>query len=432
MHDEHHSDTSLSLPSPRRLAGLESSPLPVSVSPTLYVTSRRERGARVECNEPLFLGDRSSPSPVRPPARPRRPRLTAEERAAKREERLNVLLERQRWREANRVRQRREDTMQDIIVRVDADLGRDTLASVMPTLREKLEKDGASVQMVAPSLAQSPNKFGMIVFERRVRSEYDAIQKLWAPLDEEHIVRESTHLHIASATSLLESIHDDTLVQCIFQAVPPALGSNVSVDGPPRHILVVLGLESFLRQHRTVQNRAYTESVRQRVQTGQSAGSIRLPTQEDPRAEIDRTLLRLQMLHACHVVCIPQPSDAVEWLHSIACDVSIRPYKLLETARNVPSRASRTITGKTNMATYQAMLQQIPRCTPPVIYAITELYPTFRALMEAFEGATPERGEELLAAIEVRNGRTTRHLGPQLARHIYQTFMSENGGLSID
>lgn len=397
------SDTSHSLPSPRHLAGVEQSTLTISDSPTLLVRSQRQQ-VDLECSSPLFLGDRTSPSPAPTPARPRsrRVRLTAEERARKHAERVKELADRQRWREANRIRQRRSDTMQDLIIRFDAELAQDALASVMTPLREKLESDGATIQIEPPSLVRSAKRFGMIVFERRVRSEYDPIQKLWAPLDEEQILRESTCLHIATSTALLQSINENKLADHIMNATPPALGTDVQVDEPARHVLVILGLDTHLQQQRNAKNRAYAEGVRHRMQSGQGAVTLRLPNEEDLRPKIEHALLQLQMLNNCHVVRVPQLNDAVNWLYSIACDVSIRPYKVLETARHFPVRASRTITGHTDLATFQGMLEQIPRCNAPAIYAITEKYPTFRSLMEAFEKTTPEKGATLLADLEVR------------------------------
>lgn len=329
--------------------------------------------------------------------------------------------------------------MRDLIVRLDAEAAQGPLAPVLPQLREKWEADGATVYISTPSLVQAPKQTGVIVFERRVRSEYDPVQKLWTPLDEEQIQRESTRLHIVAPEALQDLVRRGGLAEALLHATPPALGPNVHVETPVRHVLMVLGLDAYLKQLRTAQHRAYTEHVRQRVQQGQSSTRLQLPSEEDARADIDQALLRLQMLHACYVVQIPQVHDAVDHLYSIACDVSIRPYKLLEGRREAPARASRTITGPSHLATFQAMLEQIPRCTPAAIYAITERYPTFHSLMEAFASKTPEEGAALLSALEVRrpltqcrSGRSTRRLGPQLARRIYEVFTSEHGEAAID
>lgn len=438
--DDQPSDTSLSLPSPRHLAGAGAAPASVADSPTLSIRQQRERTTHLpECSSPLFLADRTSPTPAPSPKRPRRARLTAEEREQRQAERVRELAERQRWREANRIRQRRSDTMRDLIIRLDAEAAQGPLAPVLPQLREKWESDGATVHISTPSLVQAPNKTGVVVFERRVRSEYDPVQKLWTPLDEEQVLREATRLHIAAPEALQDLVRRGCLADELVHAVPPALGPNVHVETPVRHVLVVLGLDAYLKQLRTAQHRAYTEHVRQRVQHGQSSTRLQLPSEDDARAEIDQALLRLQMLHACYVVQIPQVHDAVDYLYSIACDVSIRPYKLLEARRDAPVRASRTITGQSNLATFQAMLEQIPRCTPAAIYAITERYPTFHSLMAAFASKTPEEGTALLSSLEVRHrltqcqsGRSTRRLGPQLARRIYDVFTNENGEAPID
>ncbi|WFD00907.1 hypothetical protein MYAM1_003663 [Malassezia yamatoensis] len=418
------SETSSSIPSPRQLL----SPYLRPDSPTLAVRRQTKRAKGCVSPPPLFLDDTPT-TPVQA-SRPRRTKLTAEERAKKQEQRLRELTERQRWRDANRVRQRRSDTMRDLIVHLDGGFNHDGLDSLIQPLREKLLGDEASVQF--SPFSQSTKKFGMIVFERRVRSKYDPIQKLWEPLDEEQVQREATCVHVTMPEQLLESIHTNSLVNQIAEAIPPEIQAATHVQKPTRHTLVIIGLDAYLRQQRSAKNRDYIESVRQRMQhAGAESRPLKLPDKEDVRCKVDHAILQLQMLHGCHVVQVPELDDAILWLHSIACDVSVRPYKLLEVRRKAPMRSG-SITGRTELSTYQAMLEQIPRCAPPAIRAITQKYPTFFCLLSTLERCTLEESIDLLAPLECHSGRTTRNLGPQLARRIYETFTAEDGTSIID
>ncbi|WFD44968.1 hypothetical protein MPSI1_003643 [Malassezia psittaci] len=388
------SDTSSSIPSPRQLL----SPYLRPDSPTLAVRGQTKGAKGLMSPPPLFLDDTPT-TPVQA-SRPRRTKLTAEERAEKQERRLRELTERQRWRDANRVRQRRSDTMRDLIVRLDAGFNHESLEFLVQPLREKLLSDEASVEF--SPLSHSTKKFGMIVFERRVRSRYDPVQKLWEPLDEEQVQREATCVHVTLPEELLKSIHRNDLVNQIAEAIPPEIQADTHVQKPARHTLVIIGLDAYLQQQRSAQNRGYIESVRQRMQhAGAEARPLKLPNKDDVRCKVDHAILQLQMLHGCHVVQVPELDDAIRWLHSIACDVSVRPYKLLEVRRKAPKRSGRSITASTEFSTYQAMLEQIPRCAPPAIRAITQRYPTFSCLLSTLERCTLEESIDLLAPLEV-------------------------------
>ncbi|WFD07964.1 hypothetical protein MVES1_003333 [Malassezia vespertilionis] len=184
--------------------------------------------------------------------------MTVEERAAKKEERLAALAQQQRWRNANRVRQRRLDTMQDLIVKVDADLMEPggALEHCFAALREKITGDGATVEAVYSDLGShlvQRAQFYTIAFARRIRSVYDPLQKLWAPLDEEQIQQEPTVLCVLKPDELFASISDGTLVP------------RIEACGKLQRIVVLVGIDAYLRKERLEQTREYTRIVRQRV-----------------------------------------------------------------------------------------------------------------------------------------------------------------------
>ena len=214
------SDASLvTLSSPPRLVDIQS-------SPTLEArTARRAAGPL----DPLFFS--SSPTPPPPPKR----------RPVKR-----TPTEHQRWREANRVRRRRADTMRDLIVHMDTGLAEELWSDIYVQIRARLQDDEATLRLVPRTAPMS-----RLVFERKVRSTYDPIQQLWEPLADEQIVREPTLVFVAAARHILDSTNDEVLAQ---------------MDECEQRILLIMGLESLLRQVRTRQNRDYAHSIRQRMQ----------------------------------------------------------------------------------------------------------------------------------------------------------------------
>ena len=231
------------------LVTLSSPPRPVDIqsSPTLEARTARRAAAPLD---PLFFS--SSPTPPPPPKR----------RPVKR-----APTEQQRWREANRVRRRRADTMRDLIVHMDTGLAEGLWSDIYVQIRARLQDDEATLRLV-PRTAP----MGRLVFERKVRSTYDPIQQLWEPLADEQIVREPTLVFVAAARHILDTTNDEVLAQ---------------MDECEQRILLIMGLESLLRQVRTRQNRDYAHSIRQRMQG--HASDVQMPN-DDTRERIERRL----------------------------------------------------------------------------------------------------------------------------------------------
>ena len=284
---------------------------------------------------------------------------------------MEELARKQRWRDANRVRHRKSDTMQDIIVHMDAQLvERDgALHAIAEALKAKLEEGSARIEMHSRPLSvllSSDDALGSISFERKVRARYDPVQKLWEPLPEERTVKEPVAVMVVTPEQLVQSISDQSLYPRI-QNTCRRVATGMEGTEPLRPLLVVIGLDAFFHKQRISQNRAYAQAIRQRMQQSEQRGppssqtSLAFSQNEDRRLqdEVNRALLNLQLKHRCHIIRIPVSNDAVDWLFSIVCDVSIRPYRVLQhdDAGSAPNRSRAT--GKSANAMYELMLEQI-------------------------------------------------------------------------
>ena len=370
------SDASLvTLSSPPRLVDIQS-------SPTLEARKARRAAGPLD---PLFFS--SSPTPPPPPKR----------RPVKR-----APTEHQRWREANRVRRRRADTMRDLIVHMDTGLAEELWSDIYVQIRARLQDDEATLRLVPRRAPMS-----RLVFERKVRSTYDPIQQLWEPLADEQIVREPTLVFVAAARHILDSTNDEVLAQ---------------MDECEQRILLIMGLESLLRQVRTRQNRDYAHSIRQRMQG--HASDVQMPN-DDTRERIERRLLQLQLEHQCHIVRLEKQEEAVEWVHALASDISIRPYKRIQ-SEAPPRRVAKA--ADDGLPAYRAMLEEIPRCTSQASAVISAQYPSLASLVQALE----QDGPDVLADLVSDGGRPTRRLGPQLSRRIHAAFTSRDPKASAE
>ena len=99
------------------VVSMPSSPMPWPKSPTLRLTGQTSTKEPVSTHAPLFFPS-SSPDPL-----PKRRRAAAtNSKVTVKEARVQALADRQRWREANRTRHRKSDTMRDLIMQWDTSL----------------------------------------------------------------------------------------------------------------------------------------------------------------------------------------------------------------------------------------------------------------------------------------------------------------------
>lgn len=292
--------------------------------------------------------------------------------------------------------------MRDLIVRMDTGLAEGLWSDVYVQIRARLQDDEATWRLV-PRTAP----MGRLVFERKVRSTYDPIQQLWEPLADEQIVREPTLVYVAAAQHIFDTTNDELLAQ---------------MDECEQRIILIMGLEILLRQVRTRQNRDYAHSIRQRMQG--HASDVQMPT-EDTRERIEQRLLQLQLVHQCHIVRLERQEEVVEWVHALACDISIRPYKRLQ-SEAPPRRVARA--ADDGLPAYRAMLEEIPRCTTHVSSVITAQYPSLVSLVQALV----RDGPDVLADLVSDGGRPARRLGPQLSRRIHAAFTSRDPKASAE
>lgn len=299
------------------VVSMPSSPMPWPKSPTLRLTGQTSTKEPVSTHAPLFFPS-SSPDPL-----PKRRRAAAtNSKVTVKEARVQALADRQRWREANRTRHRKSDTMRDLIMQWDTSLfapNTGLLHKVHDTVNERLTSEMVTIEPREPSLADQlhPDRFGTVRFKRKVRSRYDPVQKWWEPLAEEICISEPTLVMVAGGEQVLRAVEDGSLADRISTNVP---------DHPQtQRLLLIIGLDTHLRHLRNQANRAFAAGVRQQIQ-GQGMATV-IKHHEQAGEKVERALLQLQLQHRCHVVRAVTVDEAAEWLYAIASDVSFRPYK---------------------------------------------------------------------------------------------------------
>ena len=403
----------------------------IQTSPTLLVhvartCSAHEERQHVRSFRPnsLFL-ESPSPSPSRTQAT--NPRVqNGQEQKAQLDTRFRSSIERQRWREANRKRRSRSDTMRDLIVYMDptpVDPQTGVLGRFYQQLKTRILGDGACcLTCTASPLEHIGDKIiGRVMFERKARSKYDPVLQHWEPLEEEQVVQEPTVVFVMTAEQVWDSMTNESLMTSLKANEPR------STLGPLQRFVLVIGLDALFRRVRAKKNRTYAEMIRQRIE-GNMTAQVQMPD-DQTREHMEQRLLQLQLRHQCHVVRVTQAEEAVEWVYSIACDISIRPYKQLE-SESVYHKVNKAASSD-GFSAYRAMLEEIPRCTSNASAAITAKYPTLASLMQAYKQASStEQAADLLTNL-ICDGRH-RRLGSQLSRRIHLAFTTYDAKASVE
>lgn len=174
-------------------------------------------------------------------------------------------------------------------------------------------------------------------------------------------------------------------------------------------VLMIKGLQKYYSKSRSLANKDYINAARAGLEGGSAATAtataitFRRPTREQIEAE----MVRLQVAEHFFLVHVEKTEDVEDWVYNIAADIALRPYKLIAKSHLnfAPAEGSRKALQPT--AVLELMLQEVQGITPSAAAGITEKYPTFRRLMEAFEMEEQrggiERAEMMLQYCEVRN-----------------------------
>lgn len=263
--------------------------------------------------------------------------LTEKERAkaAKEAERSYAKV----FKEANRLRTSKTDTVREIRARISPDLeiGGSPLFAALTALREKFDENGSSIESSASASAGTTP--GLITFERNTISAYDPLKKSFIPLppSQQGWKTESAALIIVKAAIIADQIMSSPHGQCdSLSDWYSDLKARISISHPEVNqiFLIISDLKGYYSKQTRQTNKEFTARARAAME-GKEVPVDALP--ENPkiargvanpeREEIERQLLRLQMKEKCFLVQVNTKSEMEDWIWNLAADLAIRPYK---------------------------------------------------------------------------------------------------------
>ncbi|EAL18234.1 hypothetical protein CNBK2520 [Cryptococcus deneoformans B-3501A] len=300
------------------------------------------------------------------------------------------------------------------------------IAGALPEIRHRIQDCQSALCFLPEPDSPIP---GAIRFKRHLQARWDPGSKRFVPLDDPRWVWEKTVLVLITAEELVDKIADggDTLGQWASDVrllLGLATGDQV--------VLMIKGLQKYYSKSRSLANKDYINAARAGLEGGSAATAtataitFRRPTREQIEAE----MVRLQVAEHFFLVHVEKTEDVEDWVYNIAADIALRPYKLIAKSHLnfAPAEGSRKALQPT--AVLELMLQEVQGITPSAAAGITEKYPTFRRLMEAFEMEEQrggiERAEMMLQYCEVRNLKSGhasgRNLNKALSKRVYNAF----------
>ncbi|KIR63608.1 crossover junction endonuclease EME1 [Cryptococcus bacillisporus CA1873] len=361
--------------------------------------------------------------------------IKASEREAKAAQKAKEKEARQLERDTAKLRTSKQDALREIHLYLSADMSLPSspIAGALPEIRNRIQDCQSALHFLPESDSPIP---GVIRFKRYLQARWDPESKRFVPLDDPRWVWEKTVLVIITAEELVDKIAEgggekDVLAQWVSD-VRLLLGLTMS----DQVVLVIKGLQKYYSKSRALANKDYINAARAGLEGGSGSGPGSTATKtaringRPTRDRIEAEMVRLQVAEHCFLVHVEKTQDVEDWVYNIAGDIALRPYKLISKSHLnfAPAEGSKKALQPT--AVLELMLQEVHGITPSAAAGITEKYPTFRRLMEAFEMEEQrggvERAEVMLQFCEVRNLKSGhasgRNLNKALSKRVYNAF----------
>lgn len=386
------------------------------------------------------------------------------EKLKKQEEKAQKALEKQKavdLAEANKSKINKKDSVSEMMVEVSSELVNTSIATQLEEHMKKLEVPLNFLQeeVNLTDDTESHQDIGCIVrWRRKTTAEYDNIDNQWVPKQqasvdyEQHIL---LHLNaVQFATMVVGNSAASAMIpyENMQQNVDEYITRLRSRHTDARFIVLIQGMQAWLKKSQNTRNREYIAAVRAQVNPEESSElSAIAPTSSQNKRKkpkkaslpsvnlssvtdvvIEDLLLHIQLRH--QPISIQHTTSNATTAFQITAftqHLSTRPYRLAQLHHNINSASfcmdsGQIKTGDDEKDTYVKMLQEVQRVTVSMAYGIASEYETIQKLVQGFR----DEGREMLADVRKSANKdgdwTDKRLGPQISRRLYKVFMGKD------
>ncbi|XP_037546767.1 probable crossover junction endonuclease EME2 [Nematolebias whitei] len=157
--------------------------------------------------------------------------------------------------------------------------------------------------------------------------------------------------------------------------------------------------------------------------------------------DIEEVLVYLQLFKNVSVVFLDSWQDVTDHVCAVTKALSKRPFKLLTEQSELPfcvdgswaagARVDRDGSGLSLV--WSRQIQQLNRVSPAGASAVTEAFPSPRALLQAYQTLESEAERKgMLAGLVVKAEGKERRIGAEISARVYRCFTSQNPQLVLD
>ncbi|KAJ9097729.1 hypothetical protein QFC21_004767 [Naganishia friedmannii] len=433
-------------------------------------------------------------------------RIKAEKALEKEREKRRVLAEREARKkdiEVNRLRASKSETVREVTVHISPELENrgSPIATAIPLLRERLAEKESSMSLLPVPDPDDPAQRdqvdgstlhvpGLVKVKRWITAEFDTEKRRFVAVNdgEEYWQDQLPYVIIITAKELVEKMvagkYDKSKgLVAWLSSMKRKLGltrsatdtyANTPIGAAPAStpgsqtsrceiMLMIHGMKAYYSKTNGAKSKEFAEKVRSHMTgqavprvssdaVGRSAGESSGETNVPDKEEVEKELVKLQLIHRCFQVCVENKMDSMEWLYNIAGDIAIRPREqnveisksflpnsqiqnshLPFSTRDVPKK------GDGPFSTFKLILEEITGVTESGAEGIAEQWKSFRNLMEAYEhmerrkqkGEIGQKEIEHMLSTCVVKALTTgvanaRPLGMAVSKHVYKAFRGKD------
>lgn len=414
------------------------------------------------------------------------------EKEQKRLDKEQKAIEKQRQADIAEVNKRKTDkkqTVEEMIIDLPKVLKGKSLGN---KVEEEIENLGAEFTYYADELdmtgdASEAKSVGNIIkWRRKTNATYDPATEEWVPLPTRKTVPEKHILvHLPGEDfGLVAAGYSSSTKSSAEIPTEDEMKGNLDIymallrSKFPDYTIVILidGLQTWLKKHVTAKNRDYTAAVRAQPNAyeqpdssapsaSQPASSARSKKRKPNKPDLsfftaelaEDLLLHLQLMHQPLHIQHAITSHTYQEVIAFTQQLSTRPYRAAELDRNLANASFCMASGQFKSGqgdakeTWRLMLEQVNRLTVSMAKGIiNEGYDSPAALISAFEKieksgtgggrslsgdtAAERKGRERVRvmlqdvkrSINKVGDRGDKRLGPQISKRLYKVFMSRD------
>lgn len=426
---------------------------------TTTTTSRPKKSTSKLKEVDLDSGEESfSDVPERPTTSKtkRKPKIDAEEKAAKAREREATREKRKQEKEAEKERKRIEKEEKAKEKQLAADIAevnkskihkKESMPEMIVDMARTFEGTSVGNQVVeyVKTLGAEHTFFdssmpNIVKWRRKKRSEYNEDAGRWEPC-QPYIAAEHHVLCMLPAQEFVDMVicEDDT--QILDGHVQRLKNSHQNC----KLIYLIDGLAAWMRKNQNSRNRAYqaevlaqvnVNAVNDSVGNSSAQGKRKRTTKKSKKPEdtplvaddtIEDALLELQVTHNCLIYHTNTAGETAEWIKNFSEHISTAPYRHVQMG-NYDGAAfcmetGQVKTGEDKVDTFVKMLQEVNRVTAPMAYGITSQYPSAVDLLHAMRKHGPTLLENVRKSANKNGALTDSKIGPAVSKRLYKVFM---------